>query len=229
MFLWSEHLPTPHQLWTRSFWRYSGGFCWHFPLHHDYSMIWFQWEILPLSFDISELSAPFRFILYGFEVLTSTIKLQSISSIGPLVMKICEFYFFRIPNRWTNWSIRPHHIDVEIHWMFSDKIQNSDYLHHHWSDGADTLQFDSTDEYFETVEYEPERSTELRDIDGKSCWDLPFQWLDTPLIWCEMSINCASEPSNGPGSELRRSWELSWLWEHSISNPCDTLSASKRV
>ena len=136
---------------------------------------------------------------------------------------------FQIPNRWTNWSSRPHQTDVEIHWMLSDKIQKIDYLHHHWSDGADTLQFDSTEEYFETVEYEPERSTELWDIDGKVFWDLPFQWLDSSWNWCEMLTNCASEPSNGPISELRRSWELSWLWEHSISNPCDTLSTSKRV
>ena len=37
------------------------------------------------------------------------------------------------------------------------------YLHHQWPDGADTLQFDSTDEYFETVEDEPHRLLELRD------------------------------------------------------------------
>ena len=36
-----------------------------------------------------------------------------------------------------------------------------------WRDQADTLQFDSTDEYFETVEYEPDRSLEHRDILGK--------------------------------------------------------------
>ena len=43
-------------------------------------------------------------------------------------------------------------------------VDNVAYLHHQWFDGADTLQFDSTDEYFETVEYEPDRPLELRDI-----------------------------------------------------------------
>ena len=37
------------------------------------------------------------------------------------------------------------------------------YLHHHWPDGADILQFDSTDGYFKTVEHEPDRMLELRD------------------------------------------------------------------
>ena len=41
------------------------------------------------------------------------------------------------------------------------------YLHHQWSDSVHTLQFDSTDEYSKTVEYEVERSTELRDIGRK--------------------------------------------------------------
>ena len=40
---------------------------------------------------------------------------------------------------------------------------NVRYLHHHWSDGADTLQFDSTDGYFKTVEHEPDRMLQLRD------------------------------------------------------------------
>ena len=44
---------------------------------------------------------------------------------------------------------------------------NARYLHHHGSDGADTLRFDSTDECFKTVEYEHKRSTELRDIARK--------------------------------------------------------------
>ena len=46
----------------------------------------------------------------------------------------------------------------------SGETDNVDYLHDQWSDGADTLQFVSTDEYFETVEYEPDRPLELRDI-----------------------------------------------------------------
>ena len=37
------------------------------------------------------------------------------------------------------------------------------YLRHHGSYGADTLRFDSTDEYFKTVEHEPDRMLELRD------------------------------------------------------------------
>ena len=49
-------------------------------------------------------------------------------------------------------------------WNLSGKSGNVTYLHHQWSDGADTLQFDSTDEYFETVEYEPDRLLELRDM-----------------------------------------------------------------
>ena len=38
------------------------------------------------------------------------------------------------------------------------------YLRHQCSDGADTIQFGSTNEYFEAVEYEPNRPSELRDI-----------------------------------------------------------------
>ena len=41
------------------------------------------------------------------------------------------------------------------------------YLRRQCSDGADTLQFESTGEYVETVEYEPERSLEPRDIPWK--------------------------------------------------------------
>ena len=40
---------------------------------------------------------------------------------------------------------------------------NARYLHHHGSNAADTLRFDSTDEYFKTVEHEPDRMLELRD------------------------------------------------------------------
>ena len=43
------------------------------------------------------------------------------------------------------------------------ETQDARYLHHHGSDGADTLRFDSTDEYFKTVEHEPDRMLELRD------------------------------------------------------------------
>ena len=38
------------------------------------------------------------------------------------------------------------------------------YLRHQWSDGTDTLQFGRTAEYYETVEYEPDRSFEPWEI-----------------------------------------------------------------
>ena len=46
----------------------------------------------------------------------------------------------------------------------SDQTDIIVYLHHQWSDEADTLQFDSAGEYFETVEYEPYRPLAPRDI-----------------------------------------------------------------
>ena len=49
------------------------------------------------------------------------------------------------------------------------KSQKSVYLRRQWSDSVHTLQFDSTDEYFKTVEYEEQRSIELRDIERKPC------------------------------------------------------------
>ena len=78
-----------------------------------------------------------------------------------------------------------HEIDVSSDWMFSDKMQNVDYLHPQRCDGADTSQFDSTDEYFKTVECEHKRSTELRDITRK-CLYFPLEsacsTAATPLI-----------------------------------------------
>ena len=50
------------------------------------SIWWFSW-------DISKLKRPIRFIFYSFEVLISTIELQSISSIGPLVMEIGDIVY----------------------------------------------------------------------------------------------------------------------------------------
>ena len=44
---------------------------------------------------------------------------------------------------------------------------DASYLRHQWSDGADTLQFDSTGEYVETVESEPDRSLEPWEIPRK--------------------------------------------------------------
>ena len=49
----------------------------------------------------------------------------------------------------------------------SDGIYNVIYLYHQRSDQAHTLQFDSTDEYFETVEYELRSPLELRDSSRK--------------------------------------------------------------
>ena len=46
----------------------------------------------------------------------------------------------------------------------NDETDNIAFLRHQWSDHAHTLQFASTDEYFETVEHEPDRPSELRDI-----------------------------------------------------------------
>ena len=46
----------------------------------------------------------------------------------------------------------------------NDETDNIAYLRHQWSDQAHTLQFASTDEHFETVEYEPDRPSELRDV-----------------------------------------------------------------
>ena len=48
--------------------------------------------------------------------------------------------------------------------MWIAEIKIVDYLHHYWSVGADTLQFDSTNKYFKTVEHELHRMLELRDI-----------------------------------------------------------------
>ena len=49
----------------------------------------------------------------------------------------------------------------------SSGIYNIIYLHNQWADQAHTLQFGSTDEYFETVEYEPRSALELRDSSRK--------------------------------------------------------------
>ena len=43
------------------------------------------------------------------------------------------------------------------------KTPNARYLRYDGSDEPDTLRFDSTDEYFKTVEHEPDRMLELRD------------------------------------------------------------------
>ena len=66
----------------------------------------------------------------------------------------------------------------------TDQKLNLMYLRHQWSDGADTLQFCSTDEYFETVEYEPQRPLGYRD----SLWfvsDLELQATPDIGSWSE--------------------------------------------
>ena len=50
--------------------------------------------------------------------------------------------------------------------MQPTKISNLLYLRQQLSDGADILQSCSTDEYFETVEYEPQRPLGYRDSLG---------------------------------------------------------------
>ena len=80
-------------------------------------------------------------------------------------MEIIEFLYF----------VTEHPVNFHISLMWpAGSVLSSDlgseklkvtYICHQWSDGADTLQFDSTGEHFETVEYEPKRCTELRDIE----------------------------------------------------------------
>ena len=55
---------------------------------------------------------------------------------------------------WCMWQYR------QVTLEFNQNL-NLHYLHHHWFDGAHTLQFDSTDEYSETTEYEPQQPLEL--------------------------------------------------------------------
>ena len=59
------------------------------------------------------------------------------------------------------------------------KSQKSMYLRDQWSDSVHTLRFDSTDEYFKTVEYEEQRSTELRDSERKPCGSAAIFCLQT--------------------------------------------------
>ena len=108
-------------------------------------------------------------IFYSFEVLTSTTKLQSMSFIGPLVMKIHNMQFFVGPDSLSN--VVALHIIVTIR-IYDGReranhqfYENLDvvYLHHQWSDEAHTLQFCSTGEYFETIEYELHRPLGARD------------------------------------------------------------------
>ena len=58
---------------------------------------------------------------------------------------------------------------TDYHLMYGNSMKSNEkynlvYLHHQWSDEAHTLQFCSTGEYSETVEYEPQTPTHVRDI-----------------------------------------------------------------
>ena len=116
------------------------------------------------------LKSPIGFIFYSFEVLISTIELQSISFIRPLVMKI-DYDVCLVTH--SSSAVPPYQsIKVDsgvwyqswLRWGSASQYNDVSYLHHQWSDEADTLQLGSTDEYFETVEYEPDRTLEHRDI-----------------------------------------------------------------
>ena len=108
-------------------------------------------------------------IFYSFEVLISTIELQSMSLIGPLVVKIDDIIESATQMSVKSSQIRlDHGANKKLIWLtVSGGIYNVIYLHHQWSDQTHTLQFDSTDEYFETVEYEPHSPPELRDSSRK--------------------------------------------------------------
>ena len=115
------------------------------------------------SYVFSNTKRPLHFIFWGFGVLTSTTKLQSISSIGPLVMEIHYLGF----SSGLTFELR---VIPELEWssMCLDSIwarwkSQVVYLHHQWSDGADTLQFCSTGEYSETLEYEVQRPLGVRE------------------------------------------------------------------
>ena len=90
------------------------------------------------------------------------------------------------------------------------KSQKLVYLRHQWSDSAHTLRFDSTDEYFKTVEYEEQRSTELRDIERKPCGsagiirpqpspqtlffqNLGIVWAENTFIWNFVMLQSTSK------------------------------------
>ena len=147
IFLYSRCLPTPSELRDRFIWRRRGEFCWKSTPDQGFDRPLddqIQVKNRMLFLDISELSGPFGFIFYSFEALISTIEPPSISSIGPLTMKI--FYFLYLV---TGHPVRCH-IDLMLHsgfnWSMVWDLRNvmMVYLHRQLSDGADTLQFDST-------------------------------------------------------------------------------------
>ena len=62
------------------------------------------------------------------------------------------------------------------------------YLHNQWSDGVDTLQFCSTGEYFETVEYELHRHLVL-EIDNDDSQFSKFHHISMPASGTNLSRN----------------------------------------
>ena len=100
------------------------------------------------------------------------------SLIGPLVTEIRNVICFIIQNPWLHssslihegvwrWQSLPMRLHVVAYRTWASRYIDVRYLRHQWSDAAHTLQFDSTDEYFETVEYEPRSPLELRDSSRK--------------------------------------------------------------
>ena len=134
-------------------------------IHHNHNRIWhrrFDQRENP-SWSISRPICVAGFYNRPGNRLTSTIDLQNMSSIWPLVMEIDQLLFYRccVPLVWGHHQHR-HYVG---HGWTTTNHENIKliYLHHQWSDRADILQFDSTGGYFKTVEYERERTIELRD------------------------------------------------------------------
>ena len=78
-------------------------------------------------------------------------------------MEIINDLDFAVPNLCIHTASDRDSIHPIRRYLDSFEIPNVRYLPHHESDGADTLRFDSTDEYFKTVEHESDRMLELRD------------------------------------------------------------------
>ena len=184
--------------------------------------IWRQiWKSGGFSQDISKLKRLLRLIFYSFEVLISTIELQNMNRIGPLEMKIAMVMSLwsagLVESQPTTAWVCPGQISLAE--CSTDQKINFSYLHHQRSDSVHTLQFDSTDEYFESTEYEPQRPLELRDIlwnppDFQNCLQMltSSHLLDQSLIpWYPRFSSCWTW--NGSILELRRSSTIIlWLW-----------------
>ena len=135
------------------------------------------------------------------------------------------------PNQLLYWDTMVESDLWWFEWHLSGGLYNVIYLQHQWSDQAHTLQFDSTDEYFETVEYEPHSPLELRDSSRK-----PLIFLDrshrsntTPTVWdtvenLDFPKKSGVVASIGPSSELRWSWMTKRWLSASNCDPCSTFS-----